>query len=233
MSGRPKRAPKRSRKYSDEEELDDEELSEEEVPLDEDSEEEEKPKKKAKAPAAKATPKPKKQTAAFTNSSGWSFEPPSLLYKTYGDPRPNNKIAAVDLDGTMVNTKSGAQFPKDESDYKWFNKNTANAIRAYHDSGYKVVIFTNQGGVKSAVTGKMAEKVKGRIDAVVKELGIPVQVFAATLDDQNRKPNTGMWHFFCQRHNGGVQPDLSKSFYVGDAAGRPGDFADSDKAFAA
>lgn len=26
--------------------------------------------------------------------------------------------------------------------------------------------------------------------------------------------------------------DLTKCFYVGDAAGRPGDFADSDKAFA-
>ncbi|GIL69987.1 hypothetical protein Vretimale_10021 [Volvox reticuliferus] len=229
MSGRPKRAPKRSRKYSEEEELDDDLLSEEEVPLDEDSEEEEKPKKKAKAP-----PKPKKQAAApSTNSSGWSVEPPSLLYKSYGNPRPNTKIAAVDLDGTMVNTKSAAQFPKDESDYKWFNKSTPSVIRGYHESGHKVVIFTNQGGIKSAITGKMAEKVKGRIDAVVAELGIPVQVFAATMDDLYRKPETGMWDFFCQGHNGGVKPDLSKSFYVGDAAGRPGDFADSDKAFAA
>jgi bifunctional polynucleotide phosphatase/kinase len=42
----------------------------------------------------------------------------------------------------MVNTKSGAQFAKDESDYKWFNKNTASTIKSYHEQGYKVVIFT-------------------------------------------------------------------------------------------
>lgn len=76
MSSRPKRAPKRSRKYEDVDELDGEELSEEELPLDDDSEEEKKPKKKAKAP-----PKPKKQLAPTQSGSGWSVEPPSLLFK--------------------------------------------------------------------------------------------------------------------------------------------------------
>lgn len=42
----------------------------------------------------------------------------------------------------MVNTKSSAQFPKDASDYKWFNRGTLDAIRVYHDKGYKVVVFT-------------------------------------------------------------------------------------------
>ncbi|GLC56035.1 hypothetical protein PLESTB_001057500 [Pleodorina starrii] len=236
MSGRPKRAPKRSRKYSDEDEpeLEEEEVSDE-VPLDDESEEEEeKPKKKARAPPKpKTTPKPKVKATPVASSSGWQIEKPSLLFKYYGDPKPNTKIAGVDLDGTMVNTKSGAQFPKDAADWKWFNKATPDVIRSYHDRGFKVVIFTNQGGIKSAVTGKMAEKVKGRIDAVVGELGIPCQVFAATMDDQYRKPEGGMWEFFTQNANGGVQPDLSNSFFVGDAAGRPGDFAESDKGFAA
>ena len=73
MSDRPKRAPKRSRKY-EEEELGDEDLSDEEVPLD-DSEEEAKPKKK------RAPPRAKKPAAAFTDDYGWSFQPPSLLHK--------------------------------------------------------------------------------------------------------------------------------------------------------
>ncbi|GME79065.1 unnamed protein product [[Candida] boidinii] len=48
-----------------------------------------------------------------------------------------------------------------------------------------------------------------------------------------RKPNTGMWDEFLALIDpleGGV--DFEESFYVGDAAGRPKDFSDSDKNFA-
>eukprot|EP00997_Jenningsia_sp_PLL12_P007557 NODE_4212_length_686_cov_20.227630_g3580_i0.p2 GENE.NODE_4212_length_686_cov_20.227630_g3580_i0~~NODE_4212_length_686_cov_20.227630_g3580_i0.p2 ORF type:complete len:70 (+),score=13.19 NODE_4212_length_686_cov_20.227630_g3580_i0:327-536(+) len=42
-----------------------------------------------------------------------------------------------------------------------------------------------------------------------------------------------MWQFLSTQKNGGVAIDMSSSFYVGDAAGRPKDHSDSDKAFAA
>ena len=41
-----------------------------------------------------------------------------------------------------------------------------------------------------------------------------------------------MWEHFARECNGGVAPDLDRCFYVGDAAGRPGDHSDSDRAFA-
>ena len=58
----------------------------------------------------------------------------------------------------------------------------------------------------------------------------------ATNKDNLRKPDTGMWDFFVANLNSGVAPNKEESFYVGDAAGRPGDIgdnSDSDKAFAA
>lgn len=100
---------------------------------------------------------------------------------------------------------------------------------------------------------------------LLSQLGVPVQVFACTMDDHYRKPERGMWDFFVSRFNGGVAPgrapcahavycwrccysvircltrmslvhgpatDHSKSFFVGDAAGRTADFADTDKGFA-
>lgn len=54
----------------------------------------------------------------------------------------------------------------------------------------------------------------------------------ATAKDDNRKPAPGMWNHFTKECNGGVEIDKEKSFYVGDAAGRSFDFADSDKEFA-
>lgn len=39
------------------------------------------------------------------------------------------------------------------------------------------------------------------------------------LDDDFRKPETGMWDFMVQTSNDKLEPDLNESFYVGGHAG--------------
>lgn len=46
------------------------------------------------------------------------------------------------------------------------------------------------------------------------------------------KFDVGMWNFFITEMNGGMSPDLTKSFFVGDAAGRDGDHSQCDSQFA-
>lgn len=63
---------------------------------------------------------------------------------------------------------------------------------------------------------------------------------AATMSDKYRKPATAAWDYFMKTHvtGKGKQLDMKKSFYCGDAAGRPKednkpkDFSDSDRKFA-
>lgn len=56
----------------------------------------------------------------------------------------------------------------------------------------------------------------------------------APQDDQYRKGGgTAMWRLFVRDHCAGVAPDLGRSFFVGDAAGRPADHGAGDKEFAA
>lgn len=63
---------------------------------------------------------------------------------------------------------------------------------------------------------------------------------AATHGDQYRKPSLGMWDYFCKNLLGEdiKTVDKKKSFYCGDAAGRPKtatrkkDFSDTDRKFA-
>ena len=50
--------------------------------------------------------------------------------------------------------------------------------------------------------------------------------------DQFRKPEVGMWEHLINTCNGGLKPDMDKSFFVGDAAGRKKDHSDTDKGFA-
>ena len=44
-------------------------------------------------------------------------------------------------DGTLVNTKSGAQFARGPDDWKLFNKKVPEVVKMYHKEGYKIVVF--------------------------------------------------------------------------------------------
>mmetsp|Transcript_24780 Transcript_24780/g.58997 ORF Transcript_24780/g.58997 Transcript_24780/m.58997 type:complete len:290 (+) Transcript_24780:447-1316(+) len=144
----------------------------------------------------------------------------------------SEKIAAFDLDGTIVATDSGRDLPVNSSDWRLYNPDVPNKMKRCLDEGFSLVIFSNQGTIKSALDGKAASNSKNRVDQILLKIGLPVQVFFATQKDEYRKPNTGMWEFMVSHCNCGLQPDLSKSFYVGDFAGRSNDKADSDREFA-
>ncbi|KAF6255002.1 polynucleotide kinase 3 phosphatase-domain-containing protein [Scenedesmus sp. NREL 46B-D3] len=220
------RTPGRMGKRKEQEEVDSDEL-------DEDIEVKAKPKK----PRA---PRTKKVAEPSVDDLGYNIEPPSLIWKDFGT-EPNAKIAAFDLDGTLVEVKSGAQFPKHAGDWRWFNKKVPEKLAEFSEQGYKLVLFTNQGSIKSALGGVAAKKVKDRIDDIQKKLKeehrleLPWQVFIAPAmapGDPMRKPAPGMWRFMAQHCNGGTQPDLKQCFFVGDADGTAGSHSSSDLEFA-
>lgn len=91
-------------------------------------------------------------------------------------------------------------------------------LKELHKSGYKLVIFSNQGGVGK---GKVSAKdIKGKVEDIIAELGLPMMAFLATGEDKWRKPSASMWDHFVKHHNGGVKVDTKDSFYCGDAAGQ-------------
>ena len=174
-----------------------------------------------------------------------------VFFSVISTIRFNNIVvycSSNEQDGTLIVRKNpnapGFQGPMDENDWRWFNSSVPKKLRELHDDGYALVIFTNQGFIQKAMLGANSTKIRGLVRNVLKDLDaqagchLPVQVVMATARDpcEYRKPRTGMWKFFVDNLNGSVAPDLEKSFYVGDAAGRPDDInsgADSDKAFAA
>jgi bifunctional polynucleotide phosphatase/kinase len=63
----------------------------------------------------------------------------------------------------------------------------------------------------------------------MKQLNIPLSVYAATEHDEYRKPRAGMWREFLDDYDFDVTGiDSSQSIFVGDAAGRPGDHSAAD-----
>lgn len=145
------------------------------------------------------------------------------------------KVAAFDLDSTLITTKSRVKFPKSPNDWRLMNARVQPKIAALAEEQYLIVIFTNQAGVSN---GRINESfVKARLDGILGELKVDVGVFVATAKDNFRKPATGMWDLLVQMVGSTDRIDTQQSFYVGDAAGRkarpghPADFSDSDLCF--
>ncbi len=117
-------------------------------------------KKKAapKKPRAKPAPKLTEPTAI---GGGWTAHPPHLLVRAHPAFVGSAKVAALDLDGTLLRRPSGARFsPLDEHDWAWRNPGVPAKLKELADAGHALVIFSNQGSLKTALTGPGATKVR-------------------------------------------------------------------------
>jgi len=127
------------------------------------------------------------------------------------------KIAAFDYDWTLVCPKDGKTFPSNVEDWQWLYPNIPDELKRYNEEGFSVVIFTNQ-----SKDWKVTQ-----IQSVAQSLEIPIFVVLA-LEKCDYKPNPILYDVLVGTHIF----DKSQSFFVGDALGRKGDYADSDKVFA-
>lgn len=132
----------------------------------------------------------------------------------------SSKILAFDMDNTLIKPSiAKAKFCSSHDDWEWFSPHVVHILHAAHTSGYKIVIFTNQGGISKGHT--TLDIVKKRCEAMISDAGVPMQIFVAPNSDFYRKPATGMYWLLATKFNNGIPINTSESMYVGDAAGRP------------
>jgi bifunctional polynucleotide phosphatase/kinase len=127
------------------------------------------------------------------------------------------KIASFDYDHTLVCPKDGKTMPSNVEDWKWLYPNIPDELKRYNDDGFTIVVFTNQSKPWKVI----------QIQYVMQTLQIPVFIVVAS-DKCDYKPNPILYDVLC----GTFKVDKEQSFFVGDALGGKGDWADSDKVFA-
>ncbi|KAK3388743.1 PNK3P-domain-containing protein [Sordaria brevicollis] len=180
--------------------------------------------------------KPKDRTS-WVEKSPDADSPATLLVAKYVPEKAptshvkRRKIAAFDLDSTLITSASGKKHSHDAADWKWWHHSVPDRLRKlYNEEGYQVIIFTNQGGLTlhpspAAKTPKaQLERVpqfKQKCSAVLSQLDIPTTLYAATGKDIYRKPRPGMWNEMkADYHLENSEIDLENSIFVGDAGGR-------------
>jgi len=149
----------------------------------------------------------------------------------------SDKVAAFDLDHTLIKPKTDNKFPIDSDDWQWLYPNIVSILKNIYNEGYKIVIFSNQAGIeKDKTLDKTLENdIKEKIIKMIKDINIPISAYISTDKDHFRKPHSLMWDILVTDYKF-IKKELC--YFVGDAGGRvklgkrKKDFSCSDRSFA-
>lgn len=162
---------------------------------------------------------------------GWTFTPDQTqtgCMWRLGDVDPTKPTTAFDLDWTIIRPASGRKTPRNPRDWILLHPGTPDKLQQLSLNS-NVVIFSNQSGCVNNGKGRMQDTC-GKLDRIRKALGINPSVFISCGYCTYRKPKSRMWHLWQQQAH--ISENHPKDRYIGDAAGRPGDYANSDLTFA-
>ncbi|KXH67930.1 polynucleotide kinase 3 phosphatase [Colletotrichum salicis] len=179
--------------------------------------------------------KPKDRTI-WTERAPNDDTPATLLVGRYEPDKPSTesekrrKVAAFDLDSTLITTASGKKHADAADDWKWWHASVPGKLRdLYKNEGYRIVVLSNQAGLvlhadpKAKTPKSTKDRVsafKQKANAVLTQLDIPTTIYAATEKDIYRKPRPGMWKELCADYDLIEDVNLEESIFVGDAGGR-------------
>lgn len=135
-----------------------------------------------------------------------------LEHKTIRKER--KKVAIFDMDWTLIKPLEGRRFPKNADDWQWLRESVPEVVRGYARKEYRIVLLTDQSKDWKLDTVK-------RVLAGLDVPAVAIVAFAKEL----QKPNTeGFLKVLGEKGY-----NMADSVYVGDAAGRAGDWAGVDK----
>jgi bifunctional polynucleotide phosphatase/kinase len=158
-------------------------------------------------------------------------EKDSVLIGTYSELKIPEKVHVwiFDLDQTVIKPTNGRRFSKGDADWEYFSKNTKSTLLKNVIEDRIILLITNQAGLK---TDKKKQIFRSKVDKVLKDIGTPTILYAATRYDMYRKPSTGiMQHLILPMLKDAGVTRIKSIVYVGDAAGRVGDHNDTDRKF--
>ena len=121
-----------------------------------------------------------KQTTLFKNISKtsnirWNIKDNSLNYGISSNFKNYDQIAMFDMDGTLIKTKSGKKFAKDENDWEWLFPEIKPKLKELAMNNFSLIIASNQLGVSK---GKVqTQEIRTKIEKIQSDLGVDIAAF--------------------------------------------------------
>lgn len=166
---------------------------------------------------------------------------PSFIFRTV-DPSLQwsipTRILAFDYDHTLVSPTDDSVFSKSLQDWKWICPTAVPTIQTelkhYPDETHHVYIVSNQ--QNRVFKEEQILNVATQLQKALVPLNVPVMVLVL-FDKTIKKPNPvcmecGLKEYVFQNNQALYESVMSRSLYIGDAMGRPGDWSDSDLQYA-
>ena len=163
--------------------------------------------------------------------SGWTFTSDQThtgCMWRLGDVDPSKPTTAFDLDWTIIRPASNHKSPRHPGDWILLHPGTPDKIQQLALNS-NIVILSNQSGCLNNGKHKLEDTI-GKLEKIRESLGVNCSVFISCGYCTYRKPKSNMWCLW--QHLTNIPSNHPDDRYIGDAAGRPGDYADSDLTFA-
>ena len=124
------------------------------------------------------------------------------------------KVLGLNLNGTIYD--SALQYPQALEDFELYNQNVIPKLKEAHDDSYTLILFINDGRIRSNSHGKSSEKLKNLVEYVADRLSVSIPLFAfvSTMKKSGmHKPNPKLWREAQKILN--VEFDQKTSLFVG------------------
>ena len=145
------------------------------------------------------------------------------LFNNKDECKKFNNIIMFDLDHCLIKPTKNKKFPLNKSDWVLLFDNVITVLNNLIKNNYYVAIISNQSGIEKR------KFLLDRISDFLNKSNVMIDVYVASKNDIFRKPNTKIFEKY-------IYPKINENYenliFVGDAAGRPDDFSDSDRKFA-
>lgn len=161
------------------------------------------------------------------------------------------RVAAFDMDDTLINTKSGSRFGHGAHDWKFKYDTLEQKLAEFQNQDSEgdpvMAIFTNQGGTVNQANSKSLNILDTKLNMILKAMPttMPFVFYAATRKAKNdsgspeelhvwfRKPEPGMFEqLLIDLSLDTSNVNYEDSFFCGDAAGRETDHSADDRGLA-
>lgn len=149
----------------------------------------------------------------------WTTPDNGLEVYNTGGFNIKSAMAAFDMDGTLIKTRSGKKFPIDSEDWEWISSDLLTKLKSIQTT-HSIVILTNQ--------SKFNNELRTKIESIFSLLELPVLVLVSTGYTKYRKPMRGFMDYLETNY----EFSLTNSYFVGDAIDNTLDHSNCDLYFA-